>query len=329
MAQFSMMPLWTDALVADTTDLTTVEFGAYMLLLVAMWRKGGRLPDDDRKLANIARLTPKAWASVRPSLMPFLEVREGEITQGRLLDELEQARKSSAKQAGRAKARWAKYDRGSGPKGGGNGRSPGEEKSKNPLPGGQEINQFRESGKPLKGNGAKDAAAYAGGMPERCHPSPIPLEDKDSPRIVVDSPSDSRKADDDDSADLYDRVAHAAGPGRTGRLNAHWMPNAAALHIARWNTDLGLTPDEIVRTVREVVARAPEPPASPKFFDRAMQALAAEKSAPPLAPSAGGSTHGHAFRQTAADRRAEARRGFDGSLARAASALAGGDLGGD
>ena len=53
MAQFPVLPLWTDAYLGDTTHLTTIEHGAYMLLLMVSWRSPDcRLPDDDAMLAR-------------------------------------------------------------------------------------------------------------------------------------------------------------------------------------------------------------------------------------------------------------------------------------
>jgi len=108
MAEFPAFPLWTDAYLADTTELTTLEHGAYLLLLIAMWRAGGSLPDDDAKLARFTRLGPKQWASMRQSIGHFFKVENGRLTQGRLLDELEKARSRSKKASDSARAKYRK-----------------------------------------------------------------------------------------------------------------------------------------------------------------------------------------------------------------------------
>lgn len=110
MAQYSAMPFWTDAYLGDTHDLTTIEHGAYLLLLFAMWRAGGKLPNDDRKLAKAAKLNSQQWARLRDTIMDFMTVSADglTITQGRLADELEYVRQHSKKQAKNARARWQK-----------------------------------------------------------------------------------------------------------------------------------------------------------------------------------------------------------------------------
>lgn len=108
MAEFPAIPLWTDAYLADTGHLTTIEHGAYLLLLMTMWRAGGKLPNDDKLLARYTRLTPAQWQRIKPSLMPFFRISSDSITQGRLTDELNVVRQKSVKASDSARARWLK-----------------------------------------------------------------------------------------------------------------------------------------------------------------------------------------------------------------------------
>ncbi len=109
MAEFPALPLWTDAYLADTTHLTTLEHGAYLLLLMAMWRsKDCRLPADDRALSRYARVTTGQWARVKATLMAFFRLEDGHITQGRLTDEAVAVRQNSRRQSDKAKHRWLK-----------------------------------------------------------------------------------------------------------------------------------------------------------------------------------------------------------------------------
>ncbi|WP_190305713.1 YdaU family protein [Roseicitreum antarcticum] len=82
-------PIWVDAFVRDTMDLAADEFGAYHLILYAMWsREELNMPDDDRKLARLARCSQKMWrARIRPALEPFFDVENGYWTNVRLTKE--------------------------------------------------------------------------------------------------------------------------------------------------------------------------------------------------------------------------------------------------
>lgn len=73
MSQAPVMPVFVDALIGDTLDLTAEEFGAYLLLLFATWRNNGNpLPDDPGKLSRICRCSVMRWNRVlRPALIGF------------------------------------------------------------------------------------------------------------------------------------------------------------------------------------------------------------------------------------------------------------------
>jgi uncharacterized protein YdaU (DUF1376 family) len=87
-AEFPALPLWTDAYLGDTTHLTTIEHGAYLLLLMTAWRtRDCCLPDDDRLLARYARCGPQQWKRLRVIIEPFFDVENGVWTQRRLTDE--------------------------------------------------------------------------------------------------------------------------------------------------------------------------------------------------------------------------------------------------
>lgn len=108
MAEFPGFTIWTDAYLADTGHLTTLEHGAYFLLLLAMWRAGGYLPNDDVKLARFCRATPGDWKKIRAHLLEFFTEDGDKITQGRLLDELEKARERSRKASDNARSKYRK-----------------------------------------------------------------------------------------------------------------------------------------------------------------------------------------------------------------------------
>jgi len=98
MADFPALPLWTDAFLSDTTHLSRDEVGAYLLLLMTAWRRpAGSLPDDDAFLARVARCDMRTWRSrMRPLMMQFWKIQDGEWTQKRLTAEREYVNKRAA-----------------------------------------------------------------------------------------------------------------------------------------------------------------------------------------------------------------------------------------
>lgn len=109
MAEFPAIPLWTDSYLADTRHLTTLEHGAYLLLLMEAWRRPEcSLPDDDRLLARLAGLSVDEWASIKNLIMGFwkLDGRSKTWTQKKLSKERVYVADRSAKQRDRAAKRW-------------------------------------------------------------------------------------------------------------------------------------------------------------------------------------------------------------------------------
>lgn len=111
MAEFPAMPLWTDAYLADAGHLTTLEHGAYLLLLMTMWRNGGVLPNDDKRLARFARLSGQQWQRIKPTIMEFFDVEGDEITQGRLTAEYAFVKQKREGAKNSANAKWLKTNK--------------------------------------------------------------------------------------------------------------------------------------------------------------------------------------------------------------------------
>lgn len=61
------MPLYVADYAGDTGHLTTLEHGAYMLLIMHYWAKNG-LPNNDAQLARIARMPLDGWMEIKPTI---------------------------------------------------------------------------------------------------------------------------------------------------------------------------------------------------------------------------------------------------------------------
>ena len=81
----------------DTAHLTLEEHGAYLLLILNYWQRGGPLPADNKKLAGICRATVEQWLNIRSTLLDFFEESDGRWTHHRIEIELSVVRAKSEK----------------------------------------------------------------------------------------------------------------------------------------------------------------------------------------------------------------------------------------
>lgn len=98
------MPLYVADYLADTGHLSAAEHGAYLLLIMHYWQNGA-LPNEDRRLARIARMSPAEWEDSRETLADLFSKN---WTHKRIDEELVAAEEISAKAKAKAEKRWGK-----------------------------------------------------------------------------------------------------------------------------------------------------------------------------------------------------------------------------
>ena len=97
MAALPYMQLYVADYLADTLYLDVIESGAYLHLLMNYWQTGKPLPDDDKKLARIAKCTEEQWLNVRSTIVPYFVQRDGVLSHSRVERDLHKVRERSRK----------------------------------------------------------------------------------------------------------------------------------------------------------------------------------------------------------------------------------------
>lgn len=99
------MPLYIGDYLADTASLSTLQHGAYMLLMMEIWRNGP-IQNNPRRLSRVAKTDVQTWEDeIWPELQDFFTVVDGCLDQKRLRAEREKAEEISKKRANAAAKR--------------------------------------------------------------------------------------------------------------------------------------------------------------------------------------------------------------------------------
>jgi len=108
------MPIYWGDYLRDTGHLSTTEHGAYLMLIAHYWVTGRPLPDDDRRLARIAKMGTKKWRGIRPTIADFFTISGGCWKHKRIETEMlkiaETNEKRSEKAKHAARSRWSSAD---------------------------------------------------------------------------------------------------------------------------------------------------------------------------------------------------------------------------
>ncbi len=97
MASIPYMQLYMADFLADTAHLDGLESGAYLLLMVNYYQRGKAIPNNDKRLAMIAKVTPEQWQQIKPTILEFFEEQDGLLYNYRIESELEKVREKSVK----------------------------------------------------------------------------------------------------------------------------------------------------------------------------------------------------------------------------------------
>ena len=85
------MKFYVSDYIADTMHLSTVEHGAYFLLICHYWQTQKPLMDDDKKFCLITKLSTKQWKKIKDNLATFFQIDEHGWSHRRLTDEIKRA----------------------------------------------------------------------------------------------------------------------------------------------------------------------------------------------------------------------------------------------
>lgn len=101
------MKLYIGDYLGDTQHLSCLEHGAYLLLIMAYWQKGGPLENNPKILRRLTRTDPKTFQKCSKNVLNMFQVRDGSLVHKRIQKELEKRIKVSEHNRNSANSRWS------------------------------------------------------------------------------------------------------------------------------------------------------------------------------------------------------------------------------
>jgi uncharacterized protein YdaU (DUF1376 family) len=174
------MRLYVGDYLADTTHLSTLEHGAYLLIIMAYWRNDGPLPDDDKKLARLVGMSPREWSRMRPTIADLFQVTAGQWRHKRIDAELREVHTRSEK--ARASVR-TRYERTTNVAGSSYERSSDVERSQYERTTSQRS-EIRDQSRNTQIQGSESPGLQGPGLSPERGTSKTPRAKPDRPKVV-------------------------------------------------------------------------------------------------------------------------------------------------
>lgn len=104
MAALPYIQLYIADYLADTAHLTTIQHGAYLLLIFNYWQRGHALNNANGRLASVVRMSNEEWEQHEQTLAEFFEIDGDDWINHRIDEDLAtvEAKSTKASMAGKA-----------------------------------------------------------------------------------------------------------------------------------------------------------------------------------------------------------------------------------
>lgn len=86
-----------ETLEGGVQHMDATEFGAYMSLLVCCYKSNNKLPTDDKRLARMARVSPRIWKKIKDIVLEKFKLSDGYVSHTRVQKELDKYQTLSKK----------------------------------------------------------------------------------------------------------------------------------------------------------------------------------------------------------------------------------------